>query len=172
MKVFMICVVAVFIGLVLAGEAFKDQLVLMPSSQTYSRDFLLSQIYKNYAVHTEIPSSICLHKRRRSRIKKRGSRGGIRNRLQRRGSHHPLLVVTLSNVRFLNNKMDEVALQVKQEEEFRRCNLICFMEMWLNEHHSVDTEGFTTIQADRDKVKLWKSVGRELCMYVDMNWSL
>lgn len=81
-------------------------------------------------------------------------------------------MVTLSNVRFLNNKMDEVALQVKQEEEFRSSNLICFMETWLNENYSVDTEGFTTIQADGDKVKLRKFLGRELCMYVDMNWSL
>lgn len=55
--------------------------------------------------------------------------------------------------------MDEAVLQVKQEEEFRSSNLICFMEMWLNENHNVYTEGLTTIRADRDKVKSWKSVG-------------
>lgn len=41
MNVFMICVVTVLIGLVLASEAFKDRLALMVLSQTYSSDFLL-----------------------------------------------------------------------------------------------------------------------------------
>lgn len=78
MNVFMICVVTVLVGLVLAGEAFEDRLALMLPSQTYSSDFLLSLRYNNYEVEAE-----SVHKRRRSRIKKRGSRGRIRNSLQR-----------------------------------------------------------------------------------------
>jgi len=61
---------------------------------------------------------------------------------------------------------------MKQEEEFRSSNLICCTETWLNEDHSVDIERFTTIQANREKVKSLKSVGRGLCMYVEKNWSL
>ncbi len=121
--------------------------------RTYSRDFLLSLQHKNYAVEMEIPSSLCLHKRRNSRIKKRGWRGGIRNRLRRHVRYHPLPVITLSNVRSLNNKMEEVAFRVKREDEFWSSNLICFTETWSNENHNVDIEGFTTIRADRDKVK-------------------
>lgn len=45
----------------------------------------------------------------RKRIwRKRGSKGGIRNRLRRRGSKLPLPAFPLSNVRSLWNKMDEL----------------------------------------------------------------
>ena len=42
------------------------------------------------------------------RKKKRGSRGGVRNRLKKRGCRLPLPAITLSNVRSLQNKMDEL----------------------------------------------------------------
>lgn len=48
-----------------------------------------------------------------NRKKKRGSRGGIRNRLRRRGSRLPLPAITLSNVRSLHNKMNELSALTK-----------------------------------------------------------
>lgn len=45
MNVFMICMVMALVGLVLVDQAFEDQLALMASSWTYSRDFLLSLQY-------------------------------------------------------------------------------------------------------------------------------
>lgn len=62
-------------------------------------------------------------------------------------------------MRSLNNKLDEVILRVKHEEDFRRNNLICFTETWLNKDHNVNIEGYNVIRADRDKVKSRKTIG-------------
>lgn len=71
-------------------------------------------------------------RRKKVKAKKPGSRGGIINQLRNRGSHHRLLTITLSNVRSLNNKLEEVTLCVKYEEEFRCSNLIFLTLTWLH----------------------------------------
>lgn len=64
----------------------------------------------------------------KGKIKKRGSSGGIKNRLRRRGTNQSLPVITLSNVRSLNNKLDELIIRVKREDLFRCSKLICLTE--------------------------------------------
>ena len=85
--------------------------------------------------------------------KKHGSRGGVREWLKKRGSRHPLPIISLSNVRALQNKMDELMALVRFDGDFRRSSLMCFTDTWLTE----DTDnslgpGFTTIHADREWV--------------------
>lgn len=74
------------------------------------------------------------------------------NRLRRwrRGSRYPLPVITLSNVRSCNNKLHELPARAAFEEDFRRCNLVCFTEMWLKQDNiDVNVDGYTIIRADR-----------------------
>ena len=106
------------------------------------------------------------------RRKKRGSRGGIQNRLKRRGCRLPLPAITFSNVRSLQNKMDEISALSKLDGNFRRSSLLCFTETWLNEDISnTDLTGYTCIRFDRDRKKTQKQVGGGLCMFVNNSWA-
>ncbi len=79
------------------------------------------------------PSTICDRDITTSRSKGRGSRGGIRNRLQRRGSKLPLPAITLSNVRSLNDKMIKLSALIHYDTDYRQTSLFCFTESWLSE---------------------------------------
>lgn len=106
--------------------------------------------------------------RKRRKLKKRDSRGGVRERIGRHGSRHPLPVITLSNVRSLGNKMHELLAKANYDNEFRQSNLICFTESWLRDDMSdPNLPGYTLIQADRDINMSRKSFGGGLCVYVD-----
>ena len=96
----------------------------------------------------------------------------MRERLKRRGSRHPLPTITLSNVRALQNKMDELTALVRIDGDFRRSNLMCFTETWLIEDtDNILVPGFTAVRADRDSDKAQKSAGGGLCMFVSDTWA-
>lgn len=83
----------------------------------YTREDLLNLRY-SFNEHPKLlssPSGRINHGWSNRKKKKRGSRGGIRNRIKRRGSRFPLLTVTLSNVRSLQNKMHELAALIKSD---------------------------------------------------------
>ena len=89
---------------------------------------------------------------------KRGSRGGVRERLKKRGSRHPLPTITLSNVRALQNKIEKLTALVRFDGDFRRRNLKSFTETWLTEDiGNILVPGFTAVRADRDSDKAQKS---------------
>lgn len=140
---------------------------------TYSRETLLSLRgdVSSLPRNISLPLDCRCILRRKTKQKKRGSRRGIRNRLRRRGSRHPLPVMTLSNVRSLNNKLDELSLLLRYDEDFRRSNLICLTETWLNDQCAVELPGYTTIRADRDRRLSGKSIGGGLLMFVDQRWA-
>ncbi|KAK0156289.1 hypothetical protein N1851_000436 [Merluccius polli] len=98
--------------------------------------------------------------------RKRGSRGGIRNRLRRRGSRLPLPAITLSNVRSLNNKLTELSA-LQYDSDYRQTSLFCFTESWLSEDIDVHIDGFNIIRLDRDAVKTRKAIGGGLCLAVN-----
>ena len=63
---------------------------------------------------------------------------------------YPLPTSTLSNVRPLQKKQDELTALVRFDGDFRRSNLMCFTETWLTEDiDNILVPGFTTIRADR-----------------------
>lgn len=74
-------------------------------------------------------------------------------------------------MRSLNNKLDELSLLLRYDEDFRRSNLICLTETWLNDQCVVELPGYTTIRADRDGLLSGKSVGGGLLMFVDQRWA-
>ncbi|XP_070534509.1 uncharacterized protein [Ptychodera flava] len=111
----------------------------------------------------------CQNKKSR---KKRGSRGGIRARLRKRGSRYPLPTITFSNVRSLQNKMDELTALVRFDGDFRRNNLLCFSETWLTEEaDNISLPGYSLVRADRNPNKAKKRCGGGLCAFVSNRWA-
>lgn len=113
---------------------------------TYTRDQLLMLRAQAGSVKHHIPrdcAEILRHKRQRKawRIKMRGSRGGVRKRLRRRGSRFPLPTIMLSKVQSLNKKIEELTARMTYESDFKLCNLICLTETWLKRHATVSVDG-------------------------------
>ena len=80
----------------------------------YTREFLFFQHHYTPCPDLKLNLSNIVEVTRNflKKIKKRRSREGVRGRLKKRGSRHPLPTITLSNVHALQNKMDELtALQ-------------------------------------------------------------
>lgn len=110
--------------------------------------------------------------RKKNAGKKRGSRGGVRHRLWKRRSRFPLPAITLTNVRSISNKLDELALRAEHDSEFRQSNIVCLTETWLKDYHDTPSlSGYTTIRADRKERSSGKSIGGGLCLFVDNRWA-
>ena len=137
----------------------------------YSREFLLSLRNADSPAPNLNFDLDSFTERTTFKKKKRGSRGGIRNRLRKRGCRLPLPVITLANVRSLQNKLDELSVLTKQDCDYRRSSLLCFTETWLTDDMNVNLDGFTTIRFDRDATKTQKRVGGGLCMMVNNKWA-
>lgn len=105
------------------------------------------------------------------KLKKRGSRGGIRARLRGHGAQFPLTMITLSNVQLLNNKMNELMARVKVENDFTMSNLICLTETWLKDETEVALPGYIMMRADWDKHKSNKLIKGGMCIFVDSKWA-
>ena len=82
----------------------------------HSREYLLSfQHVDTPAPNLDVDWSAVTQNFKPKRKKKRGSRGGVRNILKKRGCRLPLPAITLSNVRSLQNKMDELSALTKYD---------------------------------------------------------
>ena len=83
-----------------------------------------------------------------------------------------LPAITLSNVRSLQNKMDELSTLITYDSDYRRSSLLCFTETWLTENTTdIGLDGYTRIRFDRSKKKTDKSIGGGLCMMVNNKWA-
>ncbi|CAM4639073.1 unnamed protein product [Leuciscus chuanchicus] len=87
--------------------------------------------------------------------RKRGRRGGVRQRLRRQGYRRiPLPTVILANVQSLRNKVDELQANVKFLTEYSSACLLAFTETWLKEHDlqsDLEIDGFgVPYRLDRD----------------------
>jgi hypothetical protein len=121
----------------------------------YTREYLLS--LKDSPLSSEPPSIDIDFAERvqpvRKKQKKRGSRGGVRNRLRRKGSRLPLPTVTLTNARALVNKMDELTALVRHDGDYRRSNLLCVTETWLDDIKDIgDLESWATNYTVRETI--------------------
>ncbi len=66
------------------------------------------------------------------KVRKRGSRGGVWQRLKRQGDRRmPLPMVMLAKVQSLRNKLDEFQANVKFLKEYSSACLLAFMKTWL-----------------------------------------
>ena len=172
-----LCAILAF--LCLFGRCFSSLLAESGNTAIFhetTRNFLLSfkgiQQSLNFNLHPDIPLRDSVSTRKRSnKKKKRGSRGGVLQRLKRRGSRFPLPTITLTNIQSLWNKHDELSALLQYDNHFRRCNVLCLTETWLQEEKIVNFPGRTVIRADRDNTAAGKlGCGGGVCMIIDDKW--
>ena len=104
--------------------------------------------------------------------RRRGKRGGIRQRVRRRGHRTPLPTITLSNVRSITNKIDELRANVSYDHAYRNSSLICITETWLCsdiQSNNIEINGFYSMRLDRCLEERGKKKGG-LCIYVNKQW--
>ena len=104
---------------------------------------------------------------------KRGKRAGIKARLKTKPTRPAVPTILLSNVRSLENKLDELRLMRGSLKVWRDCCLFIFTESWLHENipdEAVQLEGTTLFRADRDAASSGKSRGGGLCIYINKDW--
>ena len=92
--------------------------------------------------------------RQQTRLRKRGRKGGVRQRLRIRTTRPPLPSMSLSNTRSLKPKMDELRRQANVCYELREACVMTITETWLNKDISdtiLEIGGFSLIRADRDE---------------------
>ncbi len=109
------------------------------------------------------------------RLRKRGRRGGVRQRLRRQGLRRlPLPSIILGNAQSLRNKVDELQANVKHISEYRDACMIALTETWLKDYdlnHDFDIDGFgLPYRLDRDAQVTGKSLGGGVCLYVNPRW--
>ncbi len=102
--------------------------------------------------------------------RKRGWRGGTRNRLQKRGSMLPLPAFTLLNVRSQWNKMDELSALIESDSDFLT-SMFCSTKTCFSEDITVSLPEFSFVHFDRDSRKMGKSIEGGLCMAVNDRWA-
>ena len=168
---------------------FLHRLLVYGDPLQYSREFLLllhstgvGSVDYSAVIPPEIlrlPDPYAVNRNRAPRTKptsrKRGRRGGVRQRLKRQGHKRiPLPTVILANVQSLRNKVDELQANVKFLAEYSSACLLAFTETWLKEHDiqsDLEIDGFgVPYRLDRDPAVTGKSLGGGLCLYVNNSW--
>ena len=105
----------------------------------YSKEKLLSFGGREIRSKTREQYAISIKER------KRGKRGGIKQRIRRTGKT-PLPTIILSNLHSIRNKIDNIAALCKFDNDYKNSNLLCFTETWLSEtdtNKSIEIENFT-----------------------------
>lgn len=108
-------------------------------------------------------------------VRKRGRRGGVRQRLKRQGHQRmPLPTMMLANVQSLCNKIDELRANTQFLTECNSACLLALTETWLKDtdlQSDLEVEGFgAPYRLDRDPAVTGKSLGGGLCLYVNKSW--
>ncbi|KAK0137907.1 hypothetical protein N1851_025875 [Merluccius polli] len=94
--------------------------------------------------------------RRDGKARKRGRRGGVRQRT-RRASKLPLPQMLLCNSRSLRNKLDELRVLARGCYEYRESGLMIFTETWFNRDVP---DNFVQVDGFSHRRKLGKNRGR------------
>ena len=130
------------------GSSSADRHVTSADMLTYTWTDLLQLRHTSLKI-SESPLLVLIPKslQRKCIRRKRGSRGGIRKRLRRWGSKLPLPAITLSNVRSLRNKTDELSALIQYDSDYRNTSMFCFTETWLYEDMTISLPGFTHLHA-------------------------
>ena len=134
----------------------------------YSREYLLS--LRNSRA-SRSAGTLDLSAAPRCTIRKRGRRGGIRQRAKKRRHRLPLPSIVFGNTQSIRNKTDELEACVRYRSEYRDANMLAITESWLTENDcNPDLEGFTMVRLDRDEETSEKSKGGGVCLYINDKW--
>lgn len=170
------CVLLFLMAMTLPSELFSTCKTSGNGAQVYSREALLSLRWcgdvagLSRSLTESLPEGMKIRCLQRPR--KRGRRGGVRQRLRKRGSRPPLPSMILSNVRSLSNKMDELRTLTRGCFEYRESCIMLFTETWLHPEIPdglIEIEGFSHIRSDRT-VMSGKGKGGGLCLYINDRW--
>jgi hypothetical protein len=105
------------------------------------------------------------------RPRKRGRRGGIREKTRRRIFKLAMPSIILGNAQSLRNKTDELEACVRYLREYREANLVCLSETWLSGMDlDPDLPGFSVMRSDRSRTATGKKQGGGVCVYVNEKW--
>ncbi|KAK0133035.1 hypothetical protein N1851_031594 [Merluccius polli] len=140
-------------------------------SLCYSKHALMSLRPTGLIPPADLPDDLKIQPAR-GRQRRRGRRGGIRQRLRRRGNRPPLPSLLLSNVRSLRSKMEELRVNSKICFEYRESSVMVFTETWLHQDipdSLIRLDGFSLIRADRTELS-GKSRGGGVCLFVNDSW--
>lgn len=152
----------------------------------YSHDFLVQFRASDYGVLDQIRdwpaeilrsefSSVRTEKTTGQKVRKRGKKGGLRQRLRKqRLNRIPLPSIILANCQSLRNKLDELQANVRFLSDYRNACVISLTETWLKEHDSdsdLEIDGFGgPVRLDREAAVMGKSLGGGVCIYVNQRW--
>lgn len=136
----------------------------------YSRDFLLS-FRQCSSVSSDTKRALSDPSLRELRPRKRGRRGGIREKTRRRIFKLAMPSIILGNAQSLRNKTDELEACVRYLREYREANLVCLSETWLSGMDlDPDLPGFSVMRSDRSRTATGKKQGGGVCVYVNEKW--
>jgi len=158
-----------------------------PNRIQYTRDFLLglntgssmsgqltnSPLFKDIMAYNDCQLFNGEDGRTRRKTRKRGKRGGVRQRVRilTRKRRLPLPSIVLANVQSLKNKMDELQARVSYTREFRDACVLAFTETWLTAadmDSTTDIDGFgVPVRLDRDPDMTGKRQGGGVCFYIN-----
>ena len=103
--------------------------------------------------------------------RRRGRRGGVRQRARRRGIKLPMPSIIFGNAESVRNKTDEFESRVKCTRDFRDANIIGVSETFLTEKDSTpDLPGFSCICVNRNALVTGENKGGGVCIYVNNRW--
>ena len=178
--IYWICAVASILLLLPNSECYEDHAQII----SYERHFLygLASAAPSRLKPPALPEWVPLRDGKddndtcsstTTRVRKRGKKGGVRQRVRLRRNKPPLPTITLANVRSIGNKIDEIRALTRYNGEFRWSSILCFTETWLNPSipdESIDIDGFELIRLDRSIAETGKSKGGGVGIYMNRNW--
>ena len=128
------------------NELAQSPPCLKPALLQYNRAELTAL---NVSSRVSLPPNVSTDVPKR---RKRGRKGGVRERSRRMKFGTPLPTMVMGNTQSMRNKMDELEACVHFNSEYRESAMIGLSETWLDENVT-DTEinlpGFTCIRGDR-----------------------
>ena len=142
---------------------------------TYTRDMLLALRDSGVAPPIELLELTDNHldnNKQQTHQRKRGRKGGVRQRLRRKKTRAPLPSMIVSNARSLKPKMDELRRQAKVCYEFPEACVMTITETWLNKDipdSLLEIGGFSLIRTDRNEHS-WKGKAGGIGVYVNGQW--
>ncbi len=109
----------------------------------------------------------------RRRKKHRGRRPGIRNRLRKRAHSPSLPSILLTNVQYLENKLDDLRARISFQRDIRDCNILCLTETWLTpsvpDTAVASSDNFSVLRMDRT-AEAGKTKGGGVCLMINKKW--
>ena len=171
----LLCFIGIFLPFLDKAKALGDNTGLY-----YSRSELFklqlndpSRLCSDFLSSFDLPNDISRNLKTASydsetKRRKRGKKGGVKQRCRKRGLKVPLPTVILGNARSIRNKSDELEGCVRFQHDYKDCCLIGLTETWLQNMDTDSIVDLTILRCDRENQE--KKRGGGVCFYVNDRW--